>query len=1551
MSSDNHCPQCDMPLAAGIPEGLCPKCVMQLATGRDGDERATLARSAPLEGPGTVLGPYKLLEKIGEGGMAVVYMAEQERPLRRRIALKIIKLGMDTKQVVARFEAERQALAMMDHPNIAHVFDAGATETGRPYFVMELVRGLSITEYCDRNRLDTRERLGLFIPVCNAVHHAHQKGIIHRDLKPSNIMVTLHDSQPVPMVIDFGIAKATNQRLTEQTVFTRYAEMIGTPEYMSPEQAEMSGLDVDTRTDIYSLGVVLYELLTGALPFDPDTLRSAAFSEVQRIIREEEPLRPSTRLSTLGEAAQRIAEARKTDVTALSRSLQSELEWIPLKAMRKDRSRRYHSAHEFGDDIRNYLTDVPLIAGPESASYRARKLLRKYRAPIATVALIIAVVVVGFFTSTYLYFRVRQAQRTVATLERMAEADRRLSTAQRLQAEGRYRDALDEIEAYLTRGDTTPAALLLHANLLYTLDRVQEASDELTDLLEAGPEVAGPAHCLLARIYASSAPAKAEKHRRQGETLLPETPDAYSLRGITAQDSETATRWLTRALDLNPGHYPSRKARAFMALSVRDYALLARDAEALVVGRPKDSLGYALRAIARRESGQLEAAMEDHDRAVALCDIQGELPELYNQRRETYMQMERADAALLDAKRCLSLKPDDLQYKLHVFASLLALGQFEAARTEYQEIVRGNPKLAERFKSWVSRYVFDALNAGRTFKLPNDAASEVPFCSMQEAAEQYQVCADKATLLVPHAFAQAGWSPDGKQLAYGRTDWYAWTDDVEQSDAPVIYRSSGMEILDLETGRLRQFAVTGKDPAWSPDGRYIAFNHVQRRSGYHWIARLWFAPTDGGPPRELGSGGWPIWSRTTPGRLYFHNIDAFYRMQLNDADGGRERVLSCPEFCALSPDENYVAYAAWGRVEIAQVATKMVVATWQAPPPEGNKRIYLRWSPDGKEILIAGGHESDLGLWSYDVALQEAWQIFPSPAVLATPSPDKTKLAIALREHIGGIWLADLDPNLLIRESMAPILSRAQYLRQSCRRFATSIRAGTYRPDAANYLADFIAAVGRLGRRHYRDGQYDDAMGTLGDLGFLLHALGQELGTTELAYLTMAQCRVGRHVEARANLERIRERMTGDPRAIPRDLLCELEAVAAGEETPAGRIWKWMRDGELETADTLLDCPKKTALEPDHATAQGLREALALSFYERGQHGRRDSAYAQTIADYLTAIRLDPNLARAHCDLAWLQAACPAVGFRDVNEACEHVTQACELTGWRDHRYLAALAAVCAQSEDFATAVSWQKKAIDLLTQETEAQWLGDYETRLALYGSGRPYTQGDVWSFSTGRLLGWWRFDEASGNTAVDASGNGNTGTVTGAVQWLPSGAPTGGAFLPRNGSVEVAQEAPFDVTEAISISVWTCVDKLDEWWQALVTKGDSAWRLHRCGEDRSVEFHCNGLQTSDGEPPVAGRKGSHVIDDGQWHHIVATYDGHQIALYVDGRMVASRRAWGRIQTNDYPVCIGDNAEQPGRYWNGWIDDVRIYSYALSEDEIVRLYQSNVHSVTSSAQ
>jgi eukaryotic-like serine/threonine-protein kinase len=411
---------------------------------------------------GKRIGPYKLLQKIGEGGCGSVYMAEQEVPVRRRVALKVIKLGMDTKNVIARFEAERQALAMMDHPNIARVLDASATEAGRPYFVMELVRGVKITAYCDENCLDARRRLDLFIQVCHAIQHAHQKGIIHRDIKPSNILITMHDGVPVPKVIDFGIAKATNgQLLTNKTLFTAYEQFVGTPAYMSPEQAELSALDVDTRSDIYSMGVLLYELLTGKTPFDQQELLQSGIDEMRRTLREKEPQRPSTRLTTLrGTELEATAEHRHTEPPRLISLLKGDLDWIVMKALEKDRARRYETANGLAMDVQRYLDNEPVDARPPSRFYHFQKLVRRNKATVAAVLAVIMALVIGIGLSTWLLLKERVARQRAVAAEQQANRLRQ-------QAEDRQK--------------------LTQATVLLSRDKIEEA-----DRLVAGIPVPEP---------------------------------------------------------------------------------------------------------------------------------------------------------------------------------------------------------------------------------------------------------------------------------------------------------------------------------------------------------------------------------------------------------------------------------------------------------------------------------------------------------------------------------------------------------------------------------------------------------------------------------------------------------------------------------------------------------------------------------------------------------------------------------------------------------------------------------------------------------------------------------------------------------------------------------------------------------------------------------------------------------------------------------------------------------------------------------------------------
>jgi serine/threonine protein kinase/tetratricopeptide (TPR) repeat protein len=602
-----------------------------------GDTVEPLPVSRQLEPPlPEFIGVFRILEIIGEGGMGVVYKAEQREPVRRVVALKVIKLGMDTREVVARFEAERQALAMLSHPNVAKVFEAGMTEQGRPYFAMEHVAGVPLTEYCDNNKLSTDERLELIIPVCQAVQHAHQKGIIHRDLKPSNILVTMVDGEPVPKVIDFGIAKATSRQLTDRTLFTHAGAMIGTPEYMSPEQAMTSGLDVDTRTDIYSLGVILYELLTGTLPFAPDELRKAGMEGIARIIQNTDPHKPSVRLTTLLRMpgpdgnSDEIARRHRTDTRTLQRELRGDLDWIVLKSMEKDRTRRYETANALALDIRRHLDDEPVQACPPSTVYRLTKLVRKHKVAVVGAAAVVLALVAGLAGTSYGLIRARQerdharaqqiaAERAKDDVNRAnlfmrdlfmsfglspADSKRRLAETARQMDEGWL----------ATQPDTASACRIIIAYSYLRSGALSESERQFRAALDASrgpdgqpnPQVAGVVYEGIGAIdlYRKD---KSAAERDYGTSLT-----AY--RRSPRSDAQIASI-LTRLADLRAelGDAPGARAARMEFLAATIAGLETRTA-----ANPEDANAFFERGYFRMRQGKFREARDDLEKAVAL---------------------------------------------------------------------------------------------------------------------------------------------------------------------------------------------------------------------------------------------------------------------------------------------------------------------------------------------------------------------------------------------------------------------------------------------------------------------------------------------------------------------------------------------------------------------------------------------------------------------------------------------------------------------------------------------------------------------------------------------------------------------------------------------------------------------------------------------------------------------------------------------------------------------------------------------------------------------
>jgi len=1015
------------------------------------------------ESPGTTIDRYKLLEKIGEGGMAVVYMAEQEKPIRRKVALKIIKLGMDTRQVIARFEVERQVLAMMDHPNIAKVLDAGATETGRPYFVMELVTGVSITEYCDKNNLSTKERLDLFIQVCSAVQHAHQKGIIHRDIKPTNVMVTHHDGKPVPKVIDFGIAKAINQRLTEKTLFTRYAHIIGTPAYMSPEQAEMSDVDVDTRTDIYSLGVLLYELLTGATPFGEEELRKAGYIEMQRIIRETEPLKPSTKLSTMGDSLAGVAEHRKTNPDLLAKLVRGDLDWIVMKSLEKDRARRYEAADRLALDIQRHLEHRPVLAHAPSTTYRLHKFLRRHRsqaiAGLVFGALItVVVVVLSIWNRDRLQLAEAEGFRHRSILsqarEQFAKADRAA--------------ALETVKPILRSRHVGPEAQLLYAGILIDGRRSDEAVTMLRSLLNDRPEIAGAAHSLLARILWESESPNAEKlkeideHRQRAEALLPETAEAHFLRAMTGITVKEQFASLERALQLDPAHYESRRLRAFTYYASRKYEKMKDDALGMIILRPRDPLGYSLRAIAWRELGRYEDAIADYDSAIALTPKENpQYADLAAQRWEVLLRMGEYERVISDAQECLKLSPDSAILQFHIFCALTALGDYDKATALFRQIIAPGHDARSQFQEWCMKYVFDALEAGRSWHPPDREPVSAAFLPMLEAEETYHHLSAKAKRVITDGFT-AHWSPDGAKLAF--------------SIGFIGY--SGVAIFDPATKEIDLLIVPGKDPVWSPDGRYIAFVRdcqflrvsefiaAEREVQHRAMAdeEVWLMRSDGTEPRRLARGGWPSWSQDSTTIYYHSRVDnTLYSISIEGRDAEPKRIMACSNsYPSVSPDNQRVAYLENASLKVKDLASQSLVAEWPAPLAMWGGPA---WCPTGGELCLGGTNRADvkIGLWIYRFDGSEPAMVLTGQTVMASWSSDQTKVLFTLGPPYFEIWAADLDPNIPTIEALGPGRTLQEHYQQMLRLYTRKIEAD---PQDAYAYSD---------RAHYYDYLHDRA--------------------------------------------------------------------------------------------------------------------------------------------------------------------------------------------------------------------------------------------------------------------------------------------------------------------------------------------------------------------------------------------------------------------------------------------------------------------------------------------
>jgi len=1339
--------------------------------------------SNPREGPGFQIGPYRLLSTLGEGGYGVVYLAEQQEPIRRQVALKIVKLGMDTKQVIARFEAERQALALLDHSNIAHIYDAGTTETGRPYFVMELVKGSAITEYCDWQKLDIEERIKLFLHVCDAVQYAHQKGIIHRDIKPSNILVSIEGDRAVPKIIDFGVAKAISQPLTERTLVTEQGQFIGTPEYMSPEQADMAARDIDTRSDIYSLGTVLYELLTGVLPFDPKTFREAGVDRLRQMIREEEPKTPSTRLSSMGDLAQEIAAKRCTKVGSLSKCLHDELEWIPMKAMRKERAYRYQSAFELARDIRNYLDGAPLIAGPESVMYRIKKFLLRWRWPVAAATAIVITLIVGFVVSSILYISAEKARSREANQRNIADAERDRAVKAEQEAKKRLADLYEQQgRRYTESGDLDKALVVLSE--AYNVDNQR----------------------LSVRFLLAECMRKHENPAFQKDgALIPwdKSAGAAKISAFSVSPDRTCVAFVDESLGvINIFNTTTGRLMAQLPGKAVTRLAFAPGSRHIVVRAEQDSTHHTLKVFDTRDGKEVfstKRSNTDIDRLYESVDYalpdRGQLAKVYD---SLCMSPDGDWFAFVDVvdsdgepkpEICLwDFKSDELhRAQSQHFSSLITLMGFRP------ESIYGNASVL---------YTLDCNDLCQCWDIP----------TLKPAGQFY------------YHGESVVFGPNGKSF--------------------ILFEGQEAELLDRRNnGRLILFQST-RWAGFSPDGRRII---TKQNSA---------SPYDTSGVKEN------------------------FSTNLWDAEDGRHIVeLTGKELqnWHFTPDSNYlITEHADAQIKVWSVGNGSLVC---AIPSEDTQAV-TDISPDSRWLATCSSTEPRMThIWN--IATGESFE----------PYEDEV-----WEEDFAATWLSVDTDRIFAFSHRCP----KKLLRFNARG------------------SDLITGAGlrHIGPTYQSPGQIrklvDASIALRFENGKIRSASTEEMLRAKLAYWVMMKGRL-------------------DSESIGSLMDLAIHDIQAGELEEASELAK-----DLQTLEPLHDADLTQR-------GRNVIKQLSKAYSGRADREHRRGKYAEAITNYESALRFDPNDPLTLEDLAWLQATCPDSQLLDVREALERSKKACELTNWKHWECLSAHAVAYAAGGQFENAIDYQQQSIELLPAEQRHKWGANFQERLRLFQSNQPYNRKVFWNLPINNMIAWWKCNQTQGPNVADSSGNGLAGKLVGAAG-IVEDAQRGDVLSIgiEGGHVDCGNDSAFDITDSISVVTWVKVGVFDKESQAIISKGESTWRLYRSWTTDTLTFNCDGLQGL--STPDTGVEGKTNVDDGRWHHIVGTYDGQAIALYVDGILDGSKSARGEIDTNAFPLWIGGNAARTGkrgRDWNGLIDDVRIYNRALRSDEVRELYDA----------